>query len=308
MTKLYRYRPLSDFLFKELYYQELYFASYDELNDPLDLSARLDFTPKNESQIGYLLWFMLKTSITLLISENISDKNKDTIIKLTALYNNEELRTRFKKAIYAEVSKLNQKSQFLPFNSIENIITEISKEQIIDFPIDFSAFNEELKRLTKIFIENSHTICFSETNDDFLMWSHYSSKHSGICLEFSLQHDGLFPYEMQMPRKPNKPEYEKRISHQNIESHLFWDRIHKVRYQAEQLYINFFDFSEVFENEGDCDLMGLSKSKWHGYAFELQSISATKTLPWAYEKEWSFLVEILPGIYIKAQILKLQYK
>ena len=28
--------------------------------------------------------------------------------------------------------------------------------------------------------------CFSEVNDDILMWSHYSDCHRGICLEFSL--------------------------------------------------------------------------------------------------------------------------
>lgn len=286
MTKLYRYRPLSDLLFKELYYQELYFASYDELNDPLDLSARMDFTPEKESHVDYLLWFMLKTSITLLISETISAKDKETIKKLTAFNENEELRTKFKTELFKQACELKQNSRFMPFKSLERIITQTAKEQNIDFPIDFLFFNEELKRLTKVFIENSHTLCFSESNNDFLMWSHYSAKHSGICLEFSLQHDGLFPYEMQFSRKPNKIEYEKKVSQQSIETHLFWDRIHKVIYQQEQPYINFFDFAAVFENEGDCDLMGLSKSRWHGYALELELIFGIKTLPWAYEKEW----------------------
>jgi hypothetical protein len=33
IAKIYKYRPLSDFLFKELFYNEIYFASYPELND-----------------------------------------------------------------------------------------------------------------------------------------------------------------------------------------------------------------------------------------------------------------------------------
>jgi len=286
MTKLYRYRPLSDLLFKELYYQELYFASYDELNDPLDLSARIDFTPEKESHVGYLLWFMLKTSIRQLISENPSAKDKETIKKLTTFNNNEELRTKFKAEIFKQVCEVKQNSKFIAFKTLERIISLTAKEQKIDFPVDFTFFNEELKRLTKVFIENSHTVCFSESNDNFLMWSHYSSKHSGICLEFSLQKDGMFPYEMQFSRKPNKEEYEKRVSQLNIETHLFWDRIHKVIYQQEQPYINFFEFAAVFENEGDCDLMQLSKSRWHVYAFELEMIFGIKTFPWAYEKEW----------------------
>lgn len=28
--------------------------------------------------------------------------------------------------------------------------------------------------------------CFSETNDNILMWSHYSNKHEGICLGFDI--------------------------------------------------------------------------------------------------------------------------
>jgi hypothetical protein len=41
MNKLYKYRPLSEFLFKELLYQVLYFASYNERNGSLSLSARI---------------------------------------------------------------------------------------------------------------------------------------------------------------------------------------------------------------------------------------------------------------------------
>lgn len=286
MTKLYRYRPLSDLLFKELHYQELYFASYEELNDPLDLSARIDFTPKDETSIGFLLWFIIKTSITSLISESVSKKNKETVNKLASLNNNEELRTNFKKAIYEEVIKLKAELEFLDFKLIKEIILRVSDEQKIDFPADLTQFQEELKRLTKVFIENSHAACFSEINDDFLMWSHYSSKHSGICLEFTLQHKGQFPYEMVFPRKSNMAEYEKRVSEYSIETHTFWDRIHQVTYRAEQPIINFFEFAAVFANEGDVDLMELSKSRWHGYAFELELIFSTKTLPWAYEKEW----------------------
>lgn len=286
MTKLYRYRPLSDLLFKELFYQELYFASYDELNDPLDLSARIDFTPQSESHVDYLLWFVLKTSITQLISEKISSKDKEIIKKLTTFNDNEEIRTKLKTEVFKKIRELQHSSKFILFRSLEKIIIQTVQEQKIDFPVDFASINRELKRLVKVFIENSHIVCFSESNDNFLMWSHYSSKHSGICLEFSLQKDGLFPYEMKPSRKPNKEEYEKRVSQLNIETHLFWDRIHKVKYQQEQPGINFFDFAEVFENEGNCDLMGISKSRWHEYAFKLEMIFGIKTLPWVYEKEW----------------------
>lgn len=286
MDKLFKYRPLSDFLFKELYYQELYFASYEELNDPLDLSARIEFTPEKEEYIGYLLFFIYKTAIRLLISDSPSEEAKADIRKLTKLNENEDGQTKLKKAIYAEIVKLKETQAFISFDDLETILLKASREQNIDFPIQFDTFKNELKRLTKKFLENSYTTCFSERNDDFLMWSHYSSKHSGICLEFTLAHPGLFPYELKLARKPDIPEYEKRMSEHKLDEHIYWDRISKVRYQNEQPFINFFDFSAVFENEYDCDLIGLSKGRWHGYAFELELIFATKTLPWEYEKEW----------------------
>lgn len=284
MKKLYKYRPLTDFLFKELFYQELYFASYEELNDPLDLSARIEFTPKKEEQVEYLLYFIFKTAITLLISDSPSEAAKDNIRKLKKLNDNEELRARLKKAIYAEIVALKKLQSFISFDVLETILIKTSREQEIDFPVQFDTFKSKLNKLAKKFLENSYTTCFSEKNDDFLLWSHYSSKHSGICLEFTLAHPGLFPYELRLPRKPDITEYEKRLSEHKLDEHIYWERINPVKYQKEQPFINFFDFSTVFENEYDCDLISLSKSRWHVYAFELEVIFATKTLPWEYEK------------------------
>ena len=42
-----------------------------------------------------------------------------------------------------------------------------------------------LKELLKDILEDEYGItCFSEVNDDILMWSHYADSHRGICLEF----------------------------------------------------------------------------------------------------------------------------
>src|SRR5258705_5173573 len=176
MNKLYKYRRLSDFLFKELYYQEIYFASYEELNDPLDLSARIEFTPEKEEHIGYMLWFIFKTSIFLLICENPSAEVKENVWKLKSLNENEELRTKLKKAVYAEIIKQKETHSFISFDILETALLKVSKEQNVDLPVNFTSFKNELQRLTRKFLENSYAACFSEINDDFLMWSHYSSK------------------------------------------------------------------------------------------------------------------------------------
>ncbi|WP_199766222.1 DUF2971 domain-containing protein [Chryseobacterium scophthalmum] len=42
------------------------------------------------------------------------------------------------------------------------------------------------------------------------MWSHYSSKHSGICLEFNLNHNN-FPYEIQHKRVLNEVKFKQQV-------------------------------------------------------------------------------------------------
>jgi len=46
-----------------------------------------------------------------------------------------------------------------------------------------NATNEVKKKWLKIGVT-----CFSEKNDDILMWSHYSSSHHGFCLEFDTRY------------------------------------------------------------------------------------------------------------------------
>ena len=286
MMKLFKYRPLSEFLFKELFYQELYFASYKELNDPLDLSARIEFTAEKEDQIEYLIWVLFKTNLT--ISEtNISDFDKDNNNnKLISFYKNHTVINAFKRSIYDKLVMFKAKENLIWLDNIETILVDTSKELNLDFRLNFTDFKNELQRLTQKFLENSYTTCFSATNNDFLMWSHYASKHSGICLEFSIEHSGLFPYVKKGHRKADQDNYLQRISKWEVNEAIYWDRIREVSYQDEQPFINFFDFSPVFDNELDCDLIGLSKGWTHGFAHELEMVFSTKTKPWKYENEW----------------------
>lgn len=74
-----------------------------------------------------------------------------------------------------------------PKINIENIKDKFSKndlkllEQLISGtkPISIRKFNENWKQKTlKI-------ACFSESNDNLLMWSHYANHHKGYCLEYN---------------------------------------------------------------------------------------------------------------------------
>lgn len=284
MFKLFKYRPLSDFLFKELYYQEIYFASYNELNDPLDLSARIEFTPESEDQVDYLIYFLFKTSLKPLLNENVSNSERDAIRSITLLKDDKEGREKFRRDLFSHISNLKKDHSFISFADIIILLQSFEKELNLKFNI--KEFEKEIHRITDKFLANSYTTCFSEKNDEFLMWSHYASKHSGICLEFSLDHFWLFPYILSRERKTIREEYLKRMSTWTAEGYIYWEKVLPVEYQEDQPFINFFDFSPVFENEHDCDLIGISKPVWHEYAHELLFAFTKKTNPWKYEKEW----------------------
>lgn len=280
--KLYRYRPLSDFLFKELHYQEIYFASYSELNDPLDLTAPMEFIPENIMQIEYLIYFLCKT--TLKLRKDAKEIDHPNNNELLTFINGERIRIKFRKDIFKLISAAKKENIFVGLDEIENIILESSVN--FKFEFDINSFRNEVIRLTRKFLENSSTACFSETNNNFLMWSHYASKHSGICLEFTLERFNKFPYQRRKLREYDYETYMKPMSSLKVEEEIIWDRIKKVSYQKEQPFINFFDFSPVFDNEHDCDLIGLSKSWTHGLAYELENVFSTKTTAWEYENEW----------------------
>lgn len=281
IKKIYKFRPLSELLFKELRYSELYFSSYIELNDPLDLSARVNFKPINEKQLEYLIHFLVKTSLDLLVDNRLeSEWNYNR--ELIKLAKNKELRSKICSQLYKRLIDTN--SSFIHYDIIEQNIKELAKELQIEFRL--TNFKTELQRIIKVFFESSFASCFSETCTDFLMWSHYASKHTGICIEFSLMRENQFPYFKIGRRNPDNDKFLEQYSEWKLKGGLYWDKIKKVKYQDSLPSISFYDFSSVFENEGDCDLMALSKSKWYGYANELERIYTIKSLPWKYEKEW----------------------
>lgn len=279
INKIYKYRPLSDFLFKELFYQEIYFASYSELNDPLDLHARINFYPRNKEAIKYLLNFIVKSQCFDFSDPKSLGINKSWI----ELYKNDEKCNTIIDEIFKKSTHLFEKDESIWCDDIIEIISDSINDRNVIF--DSLSFKKEIERLTNKFLKSSYVTCFSETNNNFLMWSHYSSKHSGICLEFNLNHNN-FPYEMQHKRVLNEVKFKQQVSEWETKTLIFWDNLKKVKYEEMQPCINFYHFAPVFQNEHDCDLLGLSKSWTHKYAFELENLFSTKTKSWEYENEW----------------------
>jgi len=282
--KLYKYRPINDFLYKELHYQELYFASYDELNDPLDLSATIDYYPKKYEELEFLVYTIMKSDFKM---DNVSEdylKNQRLTIKF---WRDEQRVKSYCKTLFHKLVDKKEKPKKVTLGEVLSAIKWTSDKESVDFNFDYESIRAEINRLTLKFLKNSYVTCFSSTNENQLMWSHYASSHRGICLEFDLKNEGAFPYVMDGKREKDFEKFTERMSKWDTrQSVVFWDRLKKVRYEKEHPHINFFEFAPVFNNEYDCDLIGLSKPWTHYFAHELEMAFSQKHLSWEYEEEW----------------------
>lgn len=272
--KIYKYRPLSDFLFKELNYRELYFANYKELNDPEDLKPALNFNFKSKKQISLLIPFLIKA-----VSTEVDDTS---FYETVSFFKVEENKQKFLDATSVYLNRI-EETIFL--SDIKSMLVNDKFNKYIGFKYDGEYLEQECERLVKKFLSKSFATCFSEHNDNKLMWSHYASGHKGICLEFEVKNPGLFPYEEQINNK-NRDIYSKTSSTWNSKDIVVWDKIQKVQYQNNTPSINYFDLAPIFQNEYDIDVLMLSKSWTHKFEYEIQNVLSIKTNPWDYEDEW----------------------
>lgn len=270
--KLYRYRPLNGFLFKELLYQEIYHASPHELNDPLDLNTQVNFY---STEINKLKSFSRFISRRVAISQGITSWGK--VVHLLQ-------EDCFAIFIKEKITSLN--TTFVDMAQMIEILNNyLISKKVHDF--DITGFTLEIKRIISQFLNNSSISCFSETNHDFLMWSHYASSHSGICLEFEVTEDEQNNFTIPMVTFwREKKEF------------LKWgNKVQQVSYQSTLSNLDFYNFLPIFNNEGDVDLMNISKSYWHPFANELEKKFTEKLSPWASEREWRMVnISFIPEL------------
>lgn len=136
---------------------------------------------------------------------------------------------------------------------------------------------EGSRNATALLLERKFSIlgvtCFSEINDDILMWSHYTSSHQGFCLEFDTT---KFPFmRTDNPDKDNA--------------------IEKV------------DYSDSYP------VMSLKELALNQLPYFSQNLLAKKSSHWAYEREWRLFSkygnaeldydkEALTGVYLGCKI------
>ena len=151
----YRYRQGDEISIKELMYNEMFFSSTAECNDPTEGNFFAIF----DNNVDY--WERL-------IDISVGKKNADihrTSIKKLANY-------------FAEKSPISV-HDFLSIQYDDSYL-----KNFID-PFLFEVILGKMSKKIKLYAPAEHYfVSFSKNNDNFLMWSHYANKHQGFCLIF----------------------------------------------------------------------------------------------------------------------------
>lgn len=277
-------------LFKELLYSEIYLASPIELNDPLDLNGQLNFFSENEAEIKGLVHFLSKQMFRM----HMSNKNY-------CLAKGSMDHTAYKQlGSYITANFSNRNSDIVTKEDLFEILSRFYQENPPTIK-ELETFEVEdlflsLDTLFAQFLKNSAVACFSETYSDFLMWSHYASGHTGICLEFEVSVDKKDSNTCDFPVICPEP-----IDGEIIQ----WaEQVKRVEYPDSLTSLKFYDYLSIFDNEGDIDLMNLSKSYWHQYADGVKNIFLEKLAPWSEENEWRIVHVNFKETFPEDRILK----
>jgi len=154
----YRYRPSNLLSQKGLLYDEWYFASREELNDPIDMQSKFEFGENSRDT-----WHRILSSTW---------ENKENI-ELTAQY-------------FADLSPISyeQLLQDLDTHALK-LIKTIFKNKQFDH-IEFESLSRSLSNLRGLLElyepSSGYSVSLSKTNNEMLMWSHYAASHTGFCL------------------------------------------------------------------------------------------------------------------------------
>lgn len=156
---LYRYRPFSELSMKELIYDEIFFASTSECNDPYEGKAFAKL-----------------------------DGNRDAWDRLIRAAIASHPAAKFDYLVRNIVDYFTAKSPLFIDELLDTTADEIAKigNDKIEMAI-YPKMLEHIKQYVKLYIPTErYFVSFSKQNNKMLMWSHYAGNHRGYCLVFRI--------------------------------------------------------------------------------------------------------------------------
>ena len=156
----YRYRPFSELTMKELLYDELFFASAEECNDPYEGFPFIVFEPDREK------W---KSLLEFVWPRPVLQKYQDGFVDYLC-----------------GLGEINLK-EFMAMDFM-NVYSDEGEKSRSDFVFAIALLKSCLNSYT---FQKKYFVSFSRSSTNYLMWSHYAEQHKGVCLVFRSQNGTL---------------------------------------------------------------------------------------------------------------------
>ncbi len=266
----YRFRPPLESCIKELIYDELFFCSTEESNDPFDSKTFYIFSGDKERWKRLLSFAWGKTDLIKIIN---LEKSIGKIIKICPLSFSQLLSTDF-YPVLCNCINLD--------GSLKG-----SKAAIIEL-----ATRLLIERVRLYYPPNVYFASFSKLNNEPLMWSHYAGKYQGFCLIFKSIDNQLFQYKNKLKKSISRNTARGLAPHMSYaipESFKFMD----VSYVNETKSLDaFLCFPKsVIGNT-------IKEEKINKIVLEQKAQYLQKHSSWAYEKESRLILESsLPWLF-----------
>ena len=242
-SKLYRYRPLENEkrFIDEVENAHIYMANPKTFNDPFDSSSVLRIEELRHSE-------MVKNKFRE-IFKRFADRRV-----VRDVFNHKDWFERL--GAYCSYCAMQENGLKYTDDEFENIAKQYLRRE-------FEKLNEYINELTGSL---SRVVCFTESNTNLPMWTHYAVKHSGVCLEYDIPKignayfiDRMFPvfYVKELPNGIKLP-VEENINREASSDYLLlhklddwsYEKEWRLVYNANFWYDSLDEIPESFYNEG----------------------------------------------------------
>ena len=166
----YRYRPGTPLSMKELIYNEMYFSSVSECNDPYEGKLFAEFGKNRDHWKQLIKMASINSHVhssSITVSSSLIERLVDCCVEMSPIDV-----TKFKLLNYSN------------FHIKVYVDEIISNNQLVDIPPLYEAI-DRIKHYMDIHMPaEQYFVSFSKSRDNLLMWSHYANNHRGYCLIF----------------------------------------------------------------------------------------------------------------------------
>ena len=166
----YRYRPGTPLSMKELIYNEMYFSSGSECNDPYEGKLFAEFGKNRDHWEQLIKMASISSHVhssSITVSSSLIERLADCCVELSPIDV-----TKFKSLNYSNFHIKVYIDEIMPNN------------QLVDIPPLYEAI-DRIKHYVEIHMPaEEYFVSFSRRRDNILMWSHYANNHRGYCLIF----------------------------------------------------------------------------------------------------------------------------